>query len=97
MTKTNALKTAATYCSISGRNTSWTVYGPYSVEVDDLRGPYTEHQCDSYAKALRVLTTWRATIALSLLGKLDDDARWALEDDQSGSLRDRVNAVLAGA
>lgn len=77
MSITAAIREASRHCTIAGAGTSWHIYGPY--RVADLRGPSTELHADSYTKALRIRTGWRAEIALVLMGRFDEASCWAVE------------------
>ena len=79
MTKTEAIRTARRAVSIHGARTSWVVIGPY--HRDDIHGPSTEVNESSYQKALARSTAWKAEVALGLMGRLSDDARYAIERD----------------
>lgn len=98
LSKTAAIREASTHCSISGRGTSWTIYGPYS--SSNPSGPSTESHADSYPKALKIRAAWRARIALHLMGRLNDDTRFAVEEAAYGgsqsvsNVRDLVDAGL---
>lgn len=98
MSKTAAIREASKYCSISGRGTSWTVYGPYRSSQPD--GPSTESNADSYTKALLIRSAWRARIALHFMGRLDEDTKFAVEEAAYGGsqpmtrTRDLVDAAL---
>lgn len=78
MSKTAAIREATGYVSIAGSGTSYHVYGPY--DSGNPRGPSTEVTADSYSKALRIRTAWRARIALALMGRLDADTRYDVDD-----------------
>lgn len=79
MTKTDAIRTARRAVSIHGARTSWVVIGPY--RSNDIRGPSTEWNTSSYEKARAVAASWKAEVALGLMGRLSDDARYAIERD----------------
>lgn len=82
MSRTAAIRESAGYVSLWGGKTSWTVSGPWSVL--DLSGPSTTAQTDSYTKARRIATVWRAEIVMVLMGTLTrenkDDICHALYD-----------------
>ncbi len=71
ITKTAAIRTAASHVRIWGGDTNWTVAGPYA----ELDGPSTEMGVSDYAMAVAVRTRWVARIALDLMGVADDDFR----------------------
>jgi hypothetical protein len=77
MTKTEAIRQSAQHVFIHGSRTSWTVVGPH--HSDDPSGPSGEFHTDSYEKARRIATGWRALIALSLMDKLDDESESAVD------------------
>lgn len=77
-TKTAAIREATGHCTIAGSGTSYRVYGPYRPANPD--GPSTEVTADSYSRALRIRTAWRAQIALALMGRLDADTRYDVDD-----------------
>jgi hypothetical protein len=84
MSKTAAIKEASKSVFIYGSGTSLSVVGPY--RASEPSGPYTELQYTSYTKALRSAASWKATIAVALMGLLNDDSeraidRAALEDN----------------
>lgn len=91
MSKTAALAEARSLVHIYGRGTSWTVSGPY--HYDKPHGPSTEHNVDSYAKAVRTRTCWRAYIALTLMGRASANSMWFVFSTP-GSLEDIVNGAL---
>lgn len=100
LSKTAAIRESSGVGSISGRGTSWQVYGPY--HVTNLRGPSTCINTDSYAKARRVATQWRAEVALALMGHWTDDVRSAVESHGQDyyadhSLQAYIDAGLAVA
>lgn len=103
MSLTKAIRESAGYVSIHGRGTSWTVIGPH--KVLNLGGPTTSWNCDSYPKARRCATQWRAEIALVLMGVLNSenngDVAMELDyhrhDGFSHTLRDYIDAGLRAA
>lgn len=103
MSLTKAIRESAGYVSIHGRGTSWTVIGPH--KVLNLGGPTTSWNRDSYPKARRCATQWRAEIALVLMGKLTrenkDDVAMELDYHRhvgfSHTLRDYIDAGLRAA
>lgn len=95
MSKTAAIRTASQSVSISGRKTSWTVYGPY--HDDQPSGPSTEISADSYNKAVAIAACKKARIALALMGRLNDDTKTAVEwahYNGDNDMRSLVNAGL---
>jgi hypothetical protein len=78
LTKSAAIRKATGYVSIAGRGTSYHVYGPY--DSGNPRGASTDRTADSYKKARRIRTAWRAKIALALMGRLDADTVYAVDD-----------------
>lgn len=103
LTLNQAIGESAGYVSIHGQGTSWTVIGPH--KVLNLGGPTTSWNCDSYPKARRFATQWRAEIALVLMGKLTrenkDDVTMALDehwhDGFIHTLRGYIDAGLRAA
>jgi hypothetical protein len=101
VSKSAAITQAAKTVSIWGRGTSWTVCGPYRYEKPS--GPCTESQCDSREKAMRRAAAWKACVALSLMGKLTEDAHYAVDYaanggfDQIGNTRQLVGIGLKAA
>lgn len=77
MSKTAAIREASTHVSISGRGTSWHVYGPH--RSAEPRGPSTELTADSYRKAQITAAAWKARVALGLMGRLTVDADYAVD------------------
>jgi len=77
LSKSAAIRESAGVGNISGRGTSWQVFGPY--RVTEPTGPSTAITADSYAKARRIATQWRAEVALCLMGAWSDDVRHAVE------------------
>ncbi len=71
ITKTAAIREAASHVHIWGGDTNWTIVGPYA----ELDGPSTEMGVSNYAMAVAVRTRWVARIALDLMGVIDDDFR----------------------
>jgi hypothetical protein len=76
MSKTAAIRESAGATSIVGSGTSWQVYGP--ARVTNISGPSTAISADSYSKARRIATQWRAEVALALMGRWDDESRMAV-------------------
>lgn len=67
MSKTAAIKIARDAVSQPiGNRTSWMLIGPY--RANDIEGPTTEINADSYWSALAKRTKWVAFIALVLMG-----------------------------
>lgn len=96
MSKTAAIREASAYVAIVGSGTSWEVYGPY--RLSDLTGPTTSVGWDSYQKARLCRTKWRAEIALSLMGRLDDETRFGAEAEASDPYGDHtVRGMVDGA
>lgn len=93
MSKTAAIREATGYVSIAGSGTSYHIYGPY--RCDNPRGPSTEATADSYSKALRIRTAWRAQIALAMMGRLNDDIGYDIEDAMEYPLSSMVGPGVA--
>lgn len=83
LSKTAAIREASKHVSISGRGTSWHIYGPY--RASEPSGPSTEHHADSYTKAVRIRAAWRAEIALHYMGALTEDASYAVDYAANGA------------
>jgi hypothetical protein len=92
ISKTAAIKAASNSVFIYGSGTSLSVLGPY--RVSESSGPYTEQQYSTYTKALRAAASWKATIAVSLMGLLNDDSERAIDraalEDNIANVRDLV-------
>ena len=80
--------------------TSYLIMGPWS--IDDMSGPSTQQQADSWPKARKIAAAWRAECAACLMGieaEISVPAiQWAAYSegiDDVGSLIDA--AVEAGA
>lgn len=100
LSKTAAIRESANAISISGRGTSWQVYGPY--KVTNPSGPSTTINADSYTKARRIATKWRAKVALVLMGVWSDDVMFAVEEFHDhhyggSTLADYITAGLKAA
>lgn len=70
MSKTAALREAAQAVHIHGRGTSWTITSPY----DKISGPVTETHATSYFEARAKAARIKASLTLSLMGKLTEHA-----------------------
>lgn len=77
--KSSAIRAARSYVGrpIRVSSTSYQVYGPY--RASEPNGPSTQHDYDSYPKALAGRTVWVARVALALMGRLTEDAHMAVE------------------
>ena len=99
LSKTAAIRGSANATSISGRGTSWQVYGPY--KVTNPSGPSTAINADSYTKARRIATQWRAEVALVLMGVWSEDVMIAVESHDhhygGSTLADYITAGLKAA
>jgi hypothetical protein len=99
LSKTAAIRQSQRTVSIHGRGTSWTIVGPH--RYNDPKGPYTEMTADSYTKARTIATTWRARVALALMGKLTDEADCAVNhiahQGPTCTIRQCVDAGLSAA
>jgi hypothetical protein len=90
LSKTAAIREArrAVGRPIRVSSTSYQVYGPY--RASEPNGPSTQHNYDSYPKALAGRTVWVARVAVALMGRLTDDAsmaiEWAAEDRRGDPL-----------
>jgi len=101
ISKTQAIKAARKFVSNCKRisSTNYIVYGPF--DVHNPSGPTTEHQADSYTKALADRTQWVARIALAMMGRLNDQAEYAIwcyidkcYGGSTGTVADIVDAGL---
>jgi hypothetical protein len=90
----DAIKEAGTWVGTPSRQgASWTVYGPYR-DVPNLRGPSASVDAYNYFSARAIRTKWVARIALQLMGRWSEAARFAIEDEP-GSVRDLVALGVA--
>lgn len=94
ISKTEAMRIAAKTVSIHGSRTSWTIIGPYG--YSNPKGPYTELHRDSYAKARRCATAWRARIALNLLTKFTPEMDWIIVETIEDKIRFNESITLRG-
>lgn len=94
ISKAEAMRIAAKSVSIHGRRTSWTIVGPY--RYCDPKGPYTQLHRDSYAKARRCATAWRARIALNLLTKFTPEMDWVIVETIEDKVRFNESITLRG-
>ena len=78
MTKTEAIRTARRAVSIHGAHQLGR-HRPLPQQRHP--GPSTEWNTSSYEKARAVAASWKAEVALGLMGRLSDDARYAIERD----------------
>lgn len=92
LSKSAALREATAYVSIAGSGTSYHIYGPY--RAAEPRGPSTEVTATSYVQAVRIRSGWRAEIALAMMGRLDEDAHWALERAKNDPYGDHSTRAL---
>lgn len=92
MSKSAAIREATGYVSIAGCGTSYHIYGPY--RAAEPRGPSTEVTATSYVQAVRIRSGWRAEIALAMMGRLDEDAHWALERAKNDPYGDHSTRAL---
>ena len=88
-----AIRLAGRYVSISGSKTSWTVYGPW--KDDDVHGPSTAINADSYYHARDIAVLKKARIALALMGRLTDDMRTAVDWEHYQGCRNTAKLVAA--
>jgi hypothetical protein len=77
LSKAAAIKASAGTASIFGSGTSWQIYGPYT--VTEPNGPSTSNNADSYDKARRIATQWRAEVALAMMGCWSHDVQIAVD------------------
>ena len=99
LSKTAAIRESANTTSISGRGTSWQVCGPH--KFTNPSGPSTTINADSYTKARRIATQWRAKVALVLMGVWSEDVMFAVEFHDhhydGSTLADYITAGLKAA
>lgn len=93
--KTAAIREARRAVSTPTRrsSTDYVVYAPYYDAQPD--GPSTELQASSYPKALAMRSRKCACVALALMGKLDEEAVYAIEYMDGGNVDALVAAGLA--
>ena len=93
---TAAIRESARCVSILRSGFGWTITGPW-----DIRKPHgacTESQRSfSYSRARTAAAAWRAEVALSLMGRLNDDARAAIELAAHDPWADRTTRALVRA
>lgn len=96
MSKTAAIKAArkAVSAPIRHDSTSYSLIGPW--DWSELRGPTTEKTATSYEDALSKRARWVASIALSLMGKMDDEgvAAYAIFDSDEKSVESLITHAL---
>ena len=78
LSKTAAIRESQGVGGISGRGTSWQIYGPY--RITEPNGPSTTAHADSYRKARMIATKWRAEVALYLMGCWNEDVDYAVDN-----------------
>lgn len=74
--KTAAIRKARRHVSIHGRGTSWQIISPFY--ADNLAGPTTTASASSYFEAQARARSIKARIALSLMGRFDEHADYAI-------------------
>ena len=99
LSKTAAIREArrAVGRPIRVSSTSYQVYGPY--RASEPEGPSTQQSYDSYPKAALGRAVWVAEVALAMMGRLTDEAHWAIEEsaqDHYHSAHDVASLVEAG-
>lgn len=97
--KSSAIRAARSYVGrpIRVSSTSYHVYGPY--RASEPEGPSTQQSYDSYPKAALGRAVWVAEVALAMMGRLTDEAHWAIEEsaqDHYHSAHDVASLVEAG-
>ena len=92
---TAALRESARCVSILRSGLGWTIIGPWDIRRP--HGPCTESQRSfSYSRARTAAAAWRAEVVLSLMGRLNDDARAAIHLAADDPWADRtVRALVA--
>lgn len=83
ISKTAAIRKArlAVGSPIRASSTCYFVLGPHRVTEPD--GPTTQTDYDSIKKARRARAAWVAYVALALMGRLTEDARYAIDRAES--------------
>lgn len=97
MNKTRAMRESRLYVSVYRWGRNWSMSCPW--DLSRPTGPCTVHQYATYAKARRVAACARAEVALSMMGRLSEDAKaeihWHSSDPYSDhSFRALVKAGL---
>lgn len=76
ISKTGAIREARRHVSIQGGGTSWQIISPFY--ADNLSGPYTTTSATSYCEAQARARSIKARIALTLMGRFDEHADYAI-------------------
>ncbi len=94
MSKTAAIREARSHVSIQGRGTSWLIISPF--DSGDLTGPSTSTTATSYFDAQARARAIKARIAITLMGRFDENADYAIYNDGYGpmTLEDLVEIGL---
>ena len=90
ISKTAAIKEARKHVSIQGGSTSWTIVHPW----DELDGPTTETTAVSYFEAQARARSIKVSLALQLMGKLDEHAEYAIYNYGQGTFDELLAAGL---
>ena len=76
ISKTAAIREARRHVSIQGRGTSWQIISPFY--ADNLSGPSSTTRAPSYFETLARARRLKACIALTLMGRFDEHADYAI-------------------
>jgi hypothetical protein len=93
--KTAAVREARRHVFIQGRGTSWQITSPF--DAGNLRGPYTTTNASSYFEAQALARSIKARIALTLMGKMDEHAAYAIYNSAASNINDLVDAALVAS
>lgn len=94
ISKTAAIRKARRHVSIQGSGTSWQIISPF--DSKNLTGPSTSTSATSYFEAQARARSIKARIALTLMGRFDENADYAIYNDGYGpmTLPDLVDVGL---
>ena len=84
LAKTAAIREARRHVSIQGSGTSWQIISPFC--ADNLSGPSTSATATSYFEAQARARGIKARIALTLMGRFDENADYAIYNDGYGPM-----------
>mgnify|MGYP000846155824 FL=1 len=84
ISKTAAIREARRHVSIQGSGTSWQIISPFC--TDNLSGPSTSTTATSYFEAQARARSIKARIALTLMGRFDENADYAIYNDGYGPM-----------
>ena len=92
ISKTAAIREACRHVSIQGGGTSWQIISPFY--ADNLSGPSTATSATSYFEAQARARSIKARIALTLMGRLDENADYAIYNFGHGTFDEVLDAGL---